>query len=217
MELYVLNIMEGDFTFDSMLNEIKKNLTQYENIIKEIETYYSKKKLGEAESIKKKIAQKIKMVKTITRTEVDNFMLDSLVEQNSELNKRLNIAIKRQEKINGKNNYKGLILNSEKEKSIDNLDNINFLDDEQRSLKNMVKMSTEINDEMNNTNEELENQGKQLDESNEKVIKTLQKMPIIGKIMGEIKYYQIREKIIIGVVVGIICFILLYITFHKRS
>ena len=157
------------------------------------------------------------MVKTITRTEEDNFMLDSYVELNSELNKRLNLAIKRQEKTNGKNNYKGLLLNSEEEKNLDNLDNINILDDEQRSLKNMIKMSTEINDEMNNTNEELENQGKQLDESNEKVIKTLQKMPIIGKIMGEIKYYQIREKIIIGVVVGIICFILLYITFHKRS
>ena len=208
--------MEGDFTFDSMLKEIKKNLDKYENIIKEIETYYSKKKLAEAETIKKKIAQKIKMVKTISRTEEDNFMLDSYIDLNTELNKRLDIAIKRKEKNNGKNNFKGL-LNSEKEKNIENLENITFLDDEQRSLKNMIKMSTEITDELNNTNEELENQGKQLDESNEKVIKTLQKMPIIGKIMGEIKYYQIREKIIIGVVVGIICFILLYITFHKRS
>ena len=78
-------------------------------------------------------------------------------------------------------------------------------------------MSTEITDELNNTNDELQNQGKRLDESNEKVIKTLQKMPIIGKLMGDIKYYQIREKLIIGFVVGIICFILLYITFHKRS
>ena len=208
--------MEGDFTFDSMLKEIKKNLDKYENIIKEIESYYSKKKLAEAETIKKKIAQKITMVKTISRTEEDNFMLDSYIDLNSELNKRLDIAIKRKEKNNGKNNFKGL-LNSEKEKNIDNLENITFLDDEQRSLKNMIKMSTEITDELNNTNEELENQGKRLDESNEKVIKTLQKMPIIGKILGEIKYYQIREKIIIGVVVGIICFILLYITFHKRS
>ena len=208
--------MEGDFTFDSMLKEIKKNLDKYENIIKEIETYYSKKKLAEAETIKKKIAQKITMVKTISRTEEDNFMLDSYIDLNSELNKRLDIAIKRKEKNNGKDNFKGL-LNSEKEKNIDNLENITFLDDEQCSLKNMIKMSTEITDELNNTNEELENQGKRLDESNEKVIKTLQKMPIIGKILGEIKYYQIREKIIIGVVVGIICFILLYITFHKRS
>ena len=208
--------MEGDFTFDSMLKEIKKNLDKYENIIKEIETYYSKKKLAEAETIKKKIAQKIKMVKTISRTEEDNFMLDSYIDLNSELNKRLDIAIKRKEKNNGKNNFKGL-LNSEKEKNIDNLENITFLDDEQRSLKNMIKMSTEITDELNNTNEELENQGKRLDESNEKVIKTLQKMPIIGKLMDDIKYYQIREKLIIGFVVGIICFILLYITFHKRS
>ena len=201
--------MEGDFTFDSMLKEIKKNLDKYENIIKEIETYYSKKKLAEAETIKKKIAQKIKMVKTISRTEEDNFMLDSYIDLNSELNKRLDIAIKRKEKNNGKNNFKGL-LNSEKEKNIDNLENITFLDDEQRSLENMIKMSTEITDELNNTNEELENQGKRLDESNEKVIKTLQKMPIIGKLMGDIKYYQIREKLIIGFVVGIICFILLY-------
>ncbi len=210
--------MEGDFTFDSMLKEIKKNLSKYENIIKEIETYHSKKKLAEAEAIKKKISEKIKMVKTITRTDEDNFMLDSYIDLNSELNKRLNISIKRQEKNNkGKNNLKELILNSSKEKNISNLENINILNDENQSLKNIIKMSTEITDELNNTNDELQNQGKRLDESNEKVIKTLQKMPIIGKLMGDIKYYQIREKLIIGFVVGIICFILLYITFHKRS
>ena len=208
--------MEGDFTFESMLKEIKKNLTKYENIIKEIEAYYSKKKLAEAETIKKKISQKISWFKTIVKTEEDNFMLDSYIEFNAELNKRLNIAIKRQEKNKGKNNYNEL-LNSDKKKSLDNLENFNNLDEEHRSLKNMIKMSTEITNELNNTNEELENQGKRLDESNEKVIKTLQKMPIIGKIMGDIKYYQIREKIIIGIVVGIICFILLYITFHRRS
>ena len=209
--------MEGDFTFDSMLKEIKKNLSKYENIIKEIETYHSKKKLAEAEAIKKKISEKIKMVKTITRTDEDNFMLDSYIDLNSELNKRLNISIKRQEKNNkGKNNLKEL-LNSRKEKNISNLENINILNDENQSLKNVIKMSTEITDELNNTNDELENQGKRLDESSEKVIKTLQKMPIIGKLMGDIKYYQIREKLIIGFVVGIICFILLYITFHKRS
>ena len=157
------------------------------------------------------------MVKTITRTDEDNFMLDSYIDLNSELNKRLNISIKRQEKNNkGKNNLKEL-LNSSKEKNISNLENINILNDENQSLKNIIKMSTEITDELNNTNDELQNQGKRLDESNEKVIKTLQKMPIIGKLMGDIKYYQIREKLIIGFVVGIICFILLYITFHKRS
>ena len=44
------------------------------------------------------------MVKTISRTEEDNFMLDSYIDLNTELNKRLDIAIKRKEKNNGKIN-----------------------------------------------------------------------------------------------------------------
>ena len=208
--------MEGDFTVDSMLKEIKSNLNKYESIIKEIESYSSKKKLVEAETIKKKIEQKIKLVKTITRNEDDNFMLDSYIEFYSENNKRLNIAIKRQEKNKQKNNYKEL-LNLDKEKHLDNMETIDTLDDEHQSLKNMIKMSTEMTDTIIVTNEELEKQGKTLDESSEKVVKILKKMPIIGKIMGDIKYYQIREKLIIGFVVGIICFILLYITFHRRG
>lgn len=208
--------MEGDFTVDSMLKEIKSNLNKYESIIKEIESYSSKKKLAEAEAIKKKMEQKIKLVKTITRNEDDNFMLDSYIEFYSENNKRLNIAIKRQEKNKQKNNYKEL-LNLDKEKHLNNMETIDTLDDEQQSLKNMIKMSTEMTDNIIVTNEELEKQGKTLDESSEKVVKILKKMPIIGKIMGDIKYYQIREKLIIGFVVGIICFILLYITFHRRG
>ena len=207
--------MEDDFTFDSMLKEIKKNLSKFESIIKEIETYPSKKKLTEAENIKKKISQKIKMVKPIIKNEEDNFMLDSYIELNNELNKRLNIAIKRQEK----NNKQKKLLNdlNDKNKGLSNIENINMLDDEQQALKNCIKLSTEITNGLKNTNEELENQAKQLDESSEMVVKTLQKMPIIGKMMGDIKYYQIREKLIIGCVIGVVVFIMLFITFHRRK
>ena len=207
--------MEDDFTFDSMLKEIKKNLAKFESIIKEIESYPSKKKLTEADTIQKKIVQKIKMVKSITKTEEDNFMLDSYIELNTELNNRLIISKKRQEKNSQKKNYKDF-LNTDKNK-IKNIENINALDDEHESLKNCIKLSTEITQGLKNTNEELENQSKRLDESNEMVVKTLQKMPIIGKMMGDIKYYQIREKLIIGCVVGIVIFIMLFITFHRRK
>ena len=203
--------MEGDITFDSMLKEIKSDLSKYESIIKEIETYHSKKKLTEAENIQKKIAQKIKMVKTISKTEDDNFLLESYSELNSELNKRLIIANKRQEK----NKYKDLINSSNKNPG--NLENINILDDEQQALKNCIKMSSDITNTLKETNEELDNQGKRLDENSEKVVKTLQKMPVIGKMLGEVRYYKIREKLIIGCVVGVICFIMLYVTFHRRS
>ena len=207
--------MEDDFTFDSMLKEIKKNLAKFESIIKEVESYPSKKKLTEADTIQKKIVQKIKMVKSITKTEEDNFMLDSYIELNTELNNRLIISKKRQEKNSQKKNYKEF-LNTDKNK-IKNIENINALDDEHESLKNCIKLSTEITQGLKNTNEELENQSKRLDESNEMVVKTLQKMPIIGKIMGDIKYYQIREKLIIGCVVGVVIFIMLFITFHRRK
>lgn len=208
--------MEGDITFDSMLKEIKSDLSKYESIIKEIETYHSKKKLTEAENIQKKIAQKIKMVKTISKTEDDNFLLESYSELNSELNKRLTIANKRQEKNNKeKNKYKDLINSSNKNPG--NLENINILDDEQQALKNCIKMSSDITNTLKETNEELDNQGKRLDENSEKVVKTLQKMPVIGKMLGEVRYYKIREKLIIGCVVGVICFIMLYVTFHRRN
>lgn len=208
--------MEGDITFDSMLKEIKSDLSKYESIIKEIETYHSKKKLTEAENIQKKIAQKIKMVKTISKTEDDNFLLESYSELNSELNKRLIIANKRQEKNNkDKNKYKDLINSSNKNPG--NLENINILDDEQQALKNCIKMSSDITNTLKETNDELDNQGKRLDENSEKVVKTLQKMPVIGKMLGEVRYYKIREKLIIGCVVGVICFIMLYVTFHRRS
>ena len=208
--------MEGDITFDSMLKEIKSDLSKYESIIKEIETYHSKKKLTEAENIQKKIAQKIKMVKTISKTEDDNFLLESYSELNSELNKRLIISNKRQEKNNkDKNKYKDLINSSNKNPG--NLENINILDDEQQALKNCIKMSSDITNTLKETNEELDNQGKRLDENSEKVVKTLQKMPVIGKMLGEVRYYKIREKLIIGCVVGVICFIMLYVTFHRRS
>lgn len=208
--------MEGDITFDSMLKEIKSDLSKYESIIKEIETYHSKKKLTEAENIQKKIAQKIKMVKTISKTEDDNFLLESYSDLNSELNKRLIIANKRQEKNNkDKNKYKDLINSSNKNPG--NLENINILDDEQQALKNCIKMSSDITNTLKETNDELDNQGKRLDENSEKVVKTLQKMPVIGKMLGEVRYYKIREKLIIGCVVGVICFIMLYVTFHRRS
>ena len=206
--------MEDDFKFESILKEIKNNLVRYESVIKEIENYPSKKKLSEADSIKKKLSQKIQMVKSIIKSEDDGFLLDSYIDLNSELNKRLNLAIKRQEKNKNKNNINNLFDNNEK--NLENMDKFNTLYDEQSSLKNTIRMSTEITNNLNDSNEELNNQQKNLEESNEKVIKTLQKMPIIGKMLGDIKYYQIREKLIIGLVVGIVCFIMLYITFYRK-
>ena len=210
--------MNKDFTVESVLKELKKNLNKYESIMKECENNPTKKKISEAETTKKKVEQKIKMVKTIVKTEEDSFMLESYEDLKNELNKRLNIVIKKQEKIVDKKNFNELFSTSKSEKNdIGNLENIHYLDDEQQSLKNTIKMSKEISDGLQNTNDELDSQSKRLDESSEKVMKTLQKMPVIGKMLGDIKYYHIREKLIIGCVIGIVFFLGLYILFHRKN
>ena len=210
--------MNNDFTVESVLKEVKKSLNKYESIMKECENNPNKKKISEAESTKKKVEQKIKMVKTILKTEEDSFVLESYEDLKNELNKRLNIVIKKQEKMIDKKNFNELFSSSSSEKDdVGNLDNIHYLDDEQKSLKNTIKMSKEISDSLQNTNDELDSQSKRLNESSEKVIKTLQKIPIVGKMLGDIKYYQIREKLIIGCVIGVVFFLLLYILFHRRK
>ncbi len=212
--------MENDFTVESVLKEIKKTLNKYESIIKECESNPSKKKISEAESSKKKLDQKIKMVKTIIKFEEDGFMLESYEELKNELNKRLNIVIKRQEKNKEKNNFNELFSSSSSsthKNELGNIENINYLDDEHESLKNTIKMSSEINTSLQDTNNELDNQSKRLNESNEKVVKTLQKVPIIGKMLGEVKYYKIREKLIIGCVVGVALIFGLYIIFYRKN
>ena len=210
--------MNNDFTVESVLKEVKKSLNKYESIMKECENNPNKKKISEAESTKKKVEQKIKMVKTILKTEEDSFVLESYEDLKNELNKRLNIVIKKQEKMIDKKNFNELFSSSSSEKDdVGNLDNIHYLDDEQKSLKNTIKMSKEISDSLQNTNDELDSQSKRLNESSEKVIKTLQKIPVVGKMLGDIKYYQIREKLIIGCVIGVVFFLLLYILFHRRK
>ena len=210
--------MENDFTVESVLKEINKNLSKYESIINECEKNPTKKKMSEAELSKKKIEQKLKMVKTIIKNEEDGFMLESYEDLKNELNKRLNIVIQKQEKNNEKKNLNELFSTSSSEKNeLSNIENINCLDDENQSLKNTIKMSSEINSSLQDTNNELDNQSKKLNESTEKVVKTLQKVPIIGKMLGEIKYYKIREKLIIGCVVGVACIFGLYIVFYRKN
>ena len=67
-----------------------------------------------------------------------------------------------------------------------------------------------------NSNSDLNDQEKRLEKSTEQVIKILQKIPLIEQIFGKIKYHQIKEKIILGIVTGIISFLGLYLIFHKR-
>ena len=49
----------------------------------------------------------------------------------------------------------------------------------------------------------------------EKVVKILKKVPIIEQMFGKIKYHKMKEKLIIGTVIGVIIVLGIYLTFYR--
>ena len=198
--------MESDFTVESVLKEIKKNLGKYESTIKDCEENPSKKKISEAESTKKKLENKIKMVKLIITNEEDSSLLDSYQELYNDLNKKLNSVVKKQEKNKGKKNNSELF-NSSHRHDIENNDNINMIDDEEQNLKTRMRRSTDIDNDLYN----------QEDESTENVVKTLKKVSFLGKIFGKINCQEKKGKLLFGCVLVIICFFGLRLIFYRNN
>ncbi len=205
--------MYDNFTVESMLKEVKRNINQYENLIKIGENTPTEKTMKGIEEIKKTLEKNLKMIKSIIKKEEDKFILSSYEELKEQLNKRYIIVKKRKIQKEEKEKLESLF---KEKKEIEDRSNLDFLSDERISLKNSINLSHEINNVIMNSNSDLNDQEKQLEKSTEQVIKILQKIPLIEQIFGKIKYHQIKEKIILGIVTGIICFLGLYLIFHKR-
>ena len=205
--------MDDNFTVESMLKEVKRNINQYENLIKIGENTPTEKTMKGIEEIKKTLEKNLKMIKSIIKKEEDKFILSSYEELKEQLNKRYIIVKKRKIKKEEKEKLESLF---KEKKEIEDRSNLDLLSDERISLKNSINLSHEINNVIMNSNSDLNDQEKRLEKSTEQVIKILQKIPLIEQIFGKIKYHQIKEKIILGIVTGIICFLGLYLIFHKR-
>ena len=205
--------MDDNFTVESMWKEVKRNINQYENLIKIGENTPTEKTMKGIEEIKKTLEKNLKMIKSIIKKEEDKFILSSYEELKEQLNKRYIIVKKRKIQKEEKEKLESLF---KEKKEIEDRSNLDLLSDERISLKNSINLSHEINNVIMNSNSDLNDQEKRLEKSTEQVIKILQKIPLIEQIFGKIKYHQIKEKIILGIVTGIICFLGLYLIFHKR-
>ena len=189
--------MKNEFTVDSVLTEVKKSLSKYESLIKDCESNPSKKKISEAESSKKKIEQKIKMVKTIIKTEDDTFMLESYEDLKNELNKRLNIITKKYEEKKEKNN--DLFSSHKKGKNKKEINN----EEEEMNLSHSIKLST---DESNHSlDDEFAKSEQQLNESTG----IMENVLIIGKLC--------KEKSCLICFVLLVFIIGIYVIFFKKN
>jgi K+/H+ antiporter YhaU regulatory subunit KhtT len=206
--------MDDNFTVESMLKEVKGNLNKYENLLKIGESSPTEKTIKGIDSIKKTIENNLKLVKSVVTKEEDKFILGSYEELKEQLNKRYIIVKKRKIQKTEKEKFQSLF----KDKTeIEDRTNLDLLSDEHQSLKNSINLSNEVNNAIMNANSDLNDQEKKLENSTQQVIKILQKIPIIEQMFGKIKFHQIKEKIILGIVIGVICFFGLYLIFHKRS
>ena len=206
--------MDDNFTVESMLKEVKGNLNKYENLLKIGESSPTEKTIKGIDSIKKTIENNLKLVKSVVTKEEDKFILGSYEELKEQLNKRYIIVKKRKIQKAEKEKFQNLF----KDKTeIEDRTNLDLLSDEHQSLKNSINLSNEVNNAIMNANSDLNDQEKKLENSTQQVIKILQKIPIIEQMFGKIKFHQIKEKIILGIVIGVICFFGLYLIFHKRS
>ena len=198
--------MKNELSVDSLLTEVKKSLSKYESLIKECESNPSKKKISEAESSKKKIEQKIKMVRTIIKTEDDTFMLESYEDLKNELNKRLNIVTKKYGEKKEKNNDLFSSSNSHRKEKKSKKQN-NDYEDEEINFKNTIKLSSD--ESSNSLDDEFAKSEKQLNESTEKVFGFLGNIPIIGKFC--------KKKCAMMCCFVIIIFIAFYFIFKRKS
>ena len=203
--------MEASFSVDSMIREVKTNLNKYEALLKNMESHPTEKTVKDVEKIKSTLDNNIKMVQPIIVKEEHKFLLNSYKELKDELNKRYVIIKKNQANKSDKEKLNELLGNKS---NVENK-NIDLLIDEKSSLKNSITLSNEINASAIQTNIELDDQEKKMGKTEEKVVKILKKVPIIEQMFGKIKYHKMKEKLIIGTVIGVIIVLGIYLTFYR--
>lgn len=203
--------MEASFSVDSMIREVKTNLNKYEALLKNMESHPTEKTVKDVEKIKSTLDNNIKMVQPIIVKEEHKFLLNSYKELKDELNKRYVIIKKNQANKSDKEKLNELLSNKS---NVENK-NIDLLVDEKSSLKNSIMLSNEINESAIQTNMELDDQEKKMGKTEEKVVKILKKVPILEQMFGKIKYHKMKEKLIIGTVIGVIIVLGIYLTFYR--
>lgn len=93
---------------------------------------------------------------------------------------------------------------------------LNILNDESSSIKMCLRLSEDLAKGNLNVNEEIESQNKTLKNTSSKIDTILTKFSVIGKFLSSIKFHKYKEKIILGIVVGIIVWLGLYLIYNKH-
>jgi hypothetical protein len=116
--------------------------------------------------------------------------------------------------INKMNDTKKLnMLINKKESDIDTK-GITMLNEENDSLHRCLKISDTLNNMGRLNEEELNEQSNVLNKNHQRILDLINKVPYINSVLKSIKFHKYKEKIILGIVIGFIMFLGLYLTFY---
>ena len=205
--------MDNIISPESVLKELKKSLNKFESALNDSQKEVNKKEYDDLGKLKSNIANKIKLVKTIVKTEEQKIQLNTYEELNSQLNERYKNVIKKNKQKMEKSSFEKLF--NQRNSEVKNKENIEYLDDEKESLKNAIKISAEISKSLEETNEELDDQNKKLAGDADKMSQILGKIPLVNKMLGQIKCIKIKQNLVLGCVLGGVIVLGLHLTFRK--
>ena len=91
---------------------------------------------------------------------------------------------------------------------------VNLLNEENQSLNTCLRISEDLKKLGFTSEGELQSHHTSLNRTLDKVTTIINKIPGIHSILKSIKFHKYKEKIILGLVIGIIVFLGLYLTYY---
>lgn len=127
-----------------------------------------------------------------------------------EYNKRYKIIQKNANRISDSKKLEKMLI----KRNLENKNGLELLSQEKDSINKTMQLADSIINTGLTVDEELDSQDKILKNNKNRLDTIIEKVPIIGKVLSSIKFHKYKEKIILGLVIGIIIFMGLYLTYY---
>jgi hypothetical protein len=137
-------------------------------------------------------------------------MMTTYNQLREEYNKRYKMVQKNANRLSDTKKLEKMLI----KRNLDNQNGLELLSQENDSISKSMQLADTIIQTGISVDEELDTQDKVLKNNKNRLETILSKIPIIQKVLSSINFHKYKEKIILGLVVGIIIFVGLYLTYY---
>jgi hypothetical protein len=171
----------------------------------------TKNEIKEIEQINTDLDKLDKTISPCIQNEKDQFVFNNCKGIREEKNKQYRSTLKNINRINENKKLEKLMTDK---MELHNKEGRDQLSNEKKGLDSALRISENIKMIGHEVDEELDTQDKTLLKNKDKILTIMSKVPIIHKVLTNIKFHRYKEKIILGIVIGVIVFLGLYLTYY---